>query len=130
MKLSDTVIPMYRSPNSRAAPNKTNYLTVRGDDTAFPGKDGIGMAAITDGLSYTIMVVEANDAKAVPWAKPDDLPYDEKQPLAGLLGLRPGGFNAAFCDGSVRFISATIDAETLRRLFNRHDGKPVDPSKF
>ena len=76
------------------------------------------------------MVVEASDEKAVPWAKPDDFPYDDKHPAAGLAGLWPGSFNAAFCDGSVRSISATIDAETLRRLFNRHDGKPVDSNKF
>ena len=41
-KLSDTVIAVYRSPASRTKGNMTNYLTVRGDDTAFPGKDGIG----------------------------------------------------------------------------------------
>ena len=46
-----------------------------------------------------------SDAKAVPWTKPDDLRYDEKHPAAGLGGLLPGGFNAAFCDGSVRIIS-------------------------
>jgi prepilin-type processing-associated H-X9-DG protein len=129
-KLSEIVIGLYRSPNSRTKGNMTNYLTVRGADTAFPGKDGIRLAQITDGTSNTIMVVEADDAKAVPWAKPDDLPYDEKQPRSGLFGLLPGGFNAAFCDGSVRFLSATIDAEMLRRLFNRNDGKPVDTSRF
>ena len=41
-RLSDTVIAVYRSPNSRTKGNMTNYLTVRGDDTAFPGKEGIG----------------------------------------------------------------------------------------
>ncbi len=103
----------------------TNYLTVRGKDTAFPGKEAITPAQITDGMSNTIMVVEASDAKAVPWTKPDDFEYDEKNPAAGLGGLFPGGFNAAFCDGSVRFLSTDIDAETLRNLFNRHDGKPI-----
>ena len=34
------------------------------------------------------------------------------------------------CDGSVRLISTTIDLETLRNLFNRHDGNAVDQSKF
>ena len=129
-KLADTVIAVYRSPASRAKPSLTNYLTVRGKDTAFPGKDGIKIASITDGMSNTIMVVEASDAKAVPWTKPDDFEYDEKQPAAGLAGLWPGVFQAAFCDGSVHAISTAIDAETLRRLFNRHDGKPVDANKF
>jgi hypothetical protein len=129
-KLSETAMMIYRSPGSHAAANMTNYLTARGPDTAFPGKDGVTPAQITDGLSGTILIVEASDAKAVPWAKPDDLAYDEKQPLAGLMGLWPGGFYAAFCDGSVHFLPATIDAETLRRLFNRHDGKPVNTNRF
>ena len=120
----------YRSPASTAKPDMTNYLTLRGKDTAFPGKDGISMRDITDGVSHTIMLVEADDSKAVPWTKPDDLAYDEKNPSAGLGGLFPGGFNAAFCDGSIHFIGRTIDAETLRRLFNIHDGQVVDQSKF
>ena len=129
-KWADVVIAVYRSPASAAKPGMTNYLTVRGKDTVFPGKEAITPAEITDGMSNTIMIVEANDAKAVPWAKPDDLEYDPKNPAAGLGGLFPGGFNAAFCDGSVRFMSSTIDAEILRQLFNRHDGQPVDASKF
>ena len=128
--LADMVVATYRSPASQAKPSMASYLTLRGKDTVFPGKGEIRMADITDGTSHTIMVVEVNDAKAVPWTKPDDLKYDEKNPAAGLGGLFPGGFNAAFCDGSVRFISNTIDAETLRNLFNRHDGKVIDQSKF
>jgi prepilin-type processing-associated H-X9-DG protein len=40
------------------------------------------------------------------------------------------GFNAAFCDGSVRHISYGIDGETHRRLGNRHDRQPVDLSSL
>jgi len=132
-KLLAQMPAFYRSPASpvsAAKPGMTNYLTVRGKDTVFPGKEGIKLNEITDGTSNTIMVVEASDANAVPWTKPDDFEYNEKDPAAGLGGLFPGGFNAAMCDGSVRFISSAIDTETLRRLFNRHDGQPVDPSKF
>jgi serine/threonine protein kinase len=125
-KLAETVVAVYRSPIGDAKPGMTNYLTVRGKDTAFPGKDGIKIMDIRDGTSNTIMLVEADNSKAVPWTKPEDLPYDEKNPSAGLGGLFSGGFNAAMCDGSARFIPSTIDAETLRRLFNRSDGEPVD----
>jgi hypothetical protein len=129
-KLLAQMPPIYRHPASTAKPGMTNYVTLRGKDTAFPGKEGIRIADITDGTSNTIMLVEASDSKAVPWTKPDDLEYDEKKPAAGLGGLFPGGFNAAFCDGSIHFVQSTIDAETLRLLFNIHDGRVLDSSKF
>jgi serine/threonine-protein kinase len=125
-KLLDSKVAVYRSPASKAKPGMTNYLTVRGKDTAFPGKDSIKIMDITDGTSNTIMVVEADDSKAVPWTKPDDLGYDEKNPAAGLGGLYSGGFNAVLCDGSARFLPSSIDVQTLRRLFNIHDGELVD----
>jgi len=115
----------YRSPVSHATPDKTTYLTVRGKDTIFPGKDGIGIAEITDGTSNTILLVEAGDAKAVEWTKPEDFTYDPRNPKNGLFGAYPGGTNVALADGSVRFISDAIDPQILDRLFNRHDGQVI-----
>ncbi len=41
-----------------------------------------------------------------------------------------GGCQFAFCDGSVRFISDSIDGETFRYLGNRRDRMPIDGSRF
>jgi len=117
----------YRSPNSTVSRQwKTNYLTVRGKDTIFSGKEGARIASITDGTSNTIMTVEVSDARAVIWTKPDDFAYDKQNPLKGLVGLQPGGFIAGFADGSVRFLRSSISPKTLNLLFTRNDGKPVD----
>ncbi len=40
------------------------------------------------------------------------------------------GFGMVMCDGSVRTISFSIDRETHRRLSNRNDGLPIDPTKY
>jgi hypothetical protein len=103
----------------------TNYLTVHGPNTAFPGKDAIGMAKIFDGTSNVIMVVEASDQKAVVWTKPDDFEYNEADPLAGLIGLRSDGFLAALCDGAAVLVPSSVEKEMLRRIFIRDDGLPV-----
>jgi prepilin-type N-terminal cleavage/methylation domain-containing protein len=39
--------------------------------------------------------------------------------------VHPGGFQMALCDGSVRSIAFTIDANLHRRLGNRRDGQPA-----
>ncbi|MHB8957563.1 MAG: DUF1559 family PulG-like putative transporter [Pirellulaceae bacterium] len=132
-KLIARMPPVYRSPNSVAEPGKTVYLGNAGKDGVFvpptagpPSQPmGLSFAKITDGASNTVMVVEANDAAAVIWTKPDDLVPAADNPLQGLGAMRPGGFLAAFCDGSVRIIAATVDRNTLKAIFTRSGGEPV-----
>lgn len=45
----------------------------------------------------------------------------ESQPYA----FHPGGAMVVLCDGSVRFLSENIEAETAVRLFGRSDGQPI-----
>jgi hypothetical protein len=76
-------------------------------------------------MSNTLMVVEAS--KAVPWTKPEDIPYDAAKPVPK-LGL-PGasGFSAALGDGSVRFFTPKLSERTLRLAITRNDGQPIGP---
>jgi prepilin-type processing-associated H-X9-DG protein len=107
--------------------NRTHYQVFTGKDTCFEGKKGIPINEITDGTSNTLLIVEA--ATAVPWTKPEDLPFDADKPLPKLGGVQPGGFNAAFADGSVRFLKADIKESTLRLMIQRNDGQPL-PGDF
>ncbi|HEV3005683.1 MAG TPA: hypothetical protein VGX78_14550, partial [Pirellulales bacterium] len=85
---------------------------------------------IADGTSNTIMIVEADDDRAVIWTKPEDLRVDLEVPQAGLGGLLRGKFLTAIADGSVHTLPADVDAELLRRLFLKADGKEVDWDKL
>jgi hypothetical protein len=135
-KLIAQMPEVFKSPNSAAGEGKTNYLGIGGKKGAFPPPAlpmddrplvvGLSFKDFTDGLSNTVVVVETNDKIAEIWTKPGDYEFNEKEPLQGLTGLRPGGFLVGMGDGSVRFISERIMPDMLKNLFERNDGKQVD----
>ena len=106
------------------------YWTIRGKNTVFSGAKGGKIQNVTDGTSNTIVLVEAPDAAAVPWTKPDDFEFDPEKPAKGLFGMRPNAVIAGFADGSVRMIPQAIDPEILKALFEQNDGKAIDTSDF
>ena len=81
----------------------TTYQVFVGPGTLFEGDEGMSLQEVTDGTSNTLMVVESKNA--VPWTKPDDLSFDPKGPRPAVGSKHPGGFNALFADGAVRFIN-------------------------
>jgi hypothetical protein len=89
------------------------------------GERGPSITNILDGTSNTFMIVEAGEA--VPWYKPDVLPYDGKLPLPQLGDKDADAFVAAFCDGSVRKLKRKLDEKTLRALITPAGGEPVEP---
>jgi prepilin-type processing-associated H-X9-DG protein len=125
--LIDKMPPFYRSPGSKLKEKgRTNYVVVVGPETVFSGREGTPLTDIKDGASNTIMIVECDDQRAPIWTKPDDLPFDSTNPAKGLGRLyERRGFNAVFCDGSVRFLTPTMPPEKLRALFTKAGGEPV-----
>jgi len=112
-----------RDPGADPKSEFSSYFALTGESTVFGPKEGAKIQEILDGTSNTILIVEAK--RDIPWTKPEDIAYDPAKPLPKLGGLRPNGYNTAFADGSVRFISQTIDEMTLRALITRAGGEPV-----
>jgi prepilin-type processing-associated H-X9-DG protein len=132
-ELIERMPPLFHCPDSPEANLKkglTTYRGYKGDGTVFEGEEPHSIAEITDGTSNTIMVVESKDA--VPWTKPDDLPFDAdpQKPFVMPSSPHPGGFNVAFCDGSVRFLKDTINKIVLRALITRNGGEVIAADAF
>jgi prepilin-type processing-associated H-X9-DG protein len=89
-----------------------------------------GIRDITDGTSNTIMVSEASKALG-PWGQGGNAtirglankPYINGPD--GIGGSHAGGCNVLFADGSVRFISENINAETLEALATMAGGEVI-----
>jgi len=126
-KLIPLMPKVFELPGFPAEKGKTFIRVFQGNETIFPPKGQTHLAAITDGLSNTLLVVEA--AEAVEWTRPDDLPYDAKKPLAKLGNRYGDGTLALYADGSVRMIPKSVDESTWRLLLQKSDGQPVPAFK-
>jgi hypothetical protein len=88
--------------------SKTNFLAPHGPGTAWNGIRGKDPLSIADGQDTTLIVLEADDASAVPWTKPEDLPTGDNNTKSRLGKLRGEGFLAAFGSGYVAMISNQV----------------------
>lgn len=116
---------LYRNPSGNAGPGRTHYLAPAGEGMLLAGNKGRRLHEITDGTSNTIMALEVDDSRAAIWTQPDDWTPDPQRELAGLGTAHPGGFMVLIADGSVRFVSKTIDPKTFQNLLTVAGGEAV-----
>lgn len=109
---------MFRSPTEPAGSTNACYFALTGPGTMFDGREGTQIRSVRDGLTGTILLVEAK--RDVPWTKPEDIPYAPDKPLPKLGGFFEGIFHVLLADGAVRSFSHDIPAETLRALITRN----------
>jgi len=102
----------------------THYRVFFGPGAAWEAGKGFQFTDFTDGTSNTWMVVVAKEA--VPWTKPEELPFDPKKNMGALLGQVGGVFQAAFADGSVRNYPKLPNAKTIQALITRNGGEVID----
>lgn len=117
---------VFRNPSSAAAPHTTTYLGPVGPGLFFDGVKSRRVADIADGMSNTVMLVEANDDQAVIWTKPVDWQVQADNPMAGVGRAHPGGFNVLFCDGHIQFVATDTNPQTWNALLSINGGETID----
>ncbi len=108
----------------------TSYVMVVGPRTISDGPTSTREEDFTDGISYTIMIVEISDS-GIHWMEPRDLKFDEmsfKINDANAIGIRSrhrGGANLVLCDMSVHFLKDSVAPETVKALLTRNGRENV-----
>ena len=120
---------IYLDPSSKHTPadGRTHYLGVVGEKYAFAGTEkGRPIRSFSDGTSMTVTLVQVSDERATPWTKPDDWQPDAQDLLKGLTSsLHPGGFLVGITDGSVRFVSESIDKDLFKGMLTVAGGELI-----
>jgi prepilin-type processing-associated H-X9-DG protein len=117
-------------PTAGPASTTTNYAAITGPGTIFNADQGSPMSSIVDGTSNTLMIAETSGA-GIHWMEPRDLDINQMTFRVNgspneISSKHPGGAQAAFADGSVRFLSDSIAAQTLRAWMTKAGNEPVN----
>src|SRR5262249_41306492 len=121
-RLAETVVKVYSPVLGKGAPNTTYYRVFVGEGAIFEEKKETRFQDVTDGTSNTILVVEAGEA--VPWTKPDELPFGAGKPIPKLGGQFKDTFPLALADGSVHFVDLGV-GDKLRPFITKSGGEVV-----
>ena len=122
----ENAVPVYHCPSDSGPQNHTTYLAIVAPGGCFRLIEPRLLSEIKDGSSNTLMVIEVPSDRSVPWMSPQDA----DEPLVMSIGPESktahlGGIQAALCDGSIRFLSATLPPATRRALITVAGGEQV-----
>jgi prepilin-type processing-associated H-X9-DG protein len=110
-------VTFYQCPSAELLPGHTTYSVVVGPEMPFEAGQGKPLSKFGPKSANMILIVER--LKGACWMNPRrDVPQSVAGKGIGIeIGSRhPGGANFGFRDGSVRFISETIDGEVFKKL--------------
>jgi hypothetical protein len=124
-KVLDQIPAIYRHPADEGHSKSASYFVLTGPDTVFPDGQGTAFADIKDGVSATLLVVEAK--RDIPWTKPEDIPYAADQPVPELGGWIPNFPNVAYCDGRALPMKMDgVNEEMLRAMITKAGGEIIE----
>ncbi len=119
---------IFRSPVDTSPAHHTSYIAVVGEEFVFSGEQPHNMEEITDGVKYTLLVVEASGAESFEWMAP----HDSNEELflseaATSSTFFPQGRQVVFCDGHASTLKVT-SPDQLRALLTI--AAEDDPGEF
>jgi hypothetical protein len=123
---------VYACQSNAASPNSTttDYAVANGPGAIFDGDKLCRLSDVSDGLSNTLLVVEASGA-GIPWMEPRDLDFSQMQFAIGgganeISSHHPeGAANVGLADGSARSLAPGTSPFVVRALITRNGGEVI-----
>ncbi|MEM7559054.1 MAG: DUF1559 domain-containing protein [Planctomycetota bacterium] len=120
-KLSDLQLDVFECPAAGLEPGSTTYTVVDDPAGIFNGSTSTKVAQIADGPGNTLLVVEVDNAHAIPWMSPTDI--DMKTYLNNSFkSEHEGGANCALADGSVHLMPSWMKEEEMEAMATKSAG--------
>ena len=141
-QLADKVGDLFHCPSDQTesearktvVPLETSYVAVIGPETYWRGAEGVCPCDVYDGMATTLQLVEVANS-GIHWMEPRDLHVGQMAPTInpkagqGISSRHKGGAIGLLADGSVRFLSEKLTAETIRGLLTIKGGETI-PEDF
>jgi Protein of unknown function (DUF1559) len=121
-RFHEIAVGFYQCPTAELSLGQTTYSVIVGKTTAFGGPEGKAL----DGFGVNLMLVTERE-QSVCWMDPGSELSEAvavegincREPgVHGIESHHPGGVQAGFRSGGVRFISETIDRAVLQGLLD------------
>jgi len=115
-KIGEKHLEIYSCPASRSSGNSTTYLAMVTPESPLRPAASRDLLDVAN-PSEAVMVIEVHPKQAVPWMSPRDADAETLMSLGPKSDLpHEGGLQAAFVDGSVRFIPGNVPEEEKRAM--------------
>lgn len=123
-KLAAFMPDVFRDPTQDRGTADTYYQAVIGSGALFDPNAKVDFANIDDGLSQTLLLVEAGPP--VAWSKPTDIPFDPDGKPPALKGPYTDAVHVAVADGLTFRMKVKPAPDDLRAFITRAGGEVLD----
>lgn len=129
-RLAKRIPAVFQCPHAEPHNQLTHYVTVVGDETAWPPESTVSIKDITDGRHGTVILVESH-ACDIHWMEPRDLDFGVMSTSVNaangpcISSPHEGGAQVVLLDGTVRLMATHTRPDVVRGVLTIAGGESL-----